>query len=133
MSDALGDAIAALGAVLEPMTGLVRWFDDPPEAISEFPAGMAFAVSGEITAVTSGFNRGLHKIRIAIYLSRTVLPTAVDAAKVWPYRIHTALVADQTLSGKVQAIVWPLSYRCGPMFYGGETHFGVAADVTVKI
>lgn len=133
MSDALEDAVGAVGTALAGMSGLVRWYDDPPEALNEFPCGMTFVSSGEITAVSDGFDRGLHTIRIGVYLARTVLPEAVDAAKVWPYRIHNALKADQTLGGTVKAVVWPLRYRCGPMVYGSETHFGVAADVVVKI
>ena len=133
MADVLEDAVAALGDALEGMTGLTRWYDEPPESLSEFPCGMAFVVSGEITAVSDGFDRGLHTLRIAIYLARAVLPEAVGAAKVWPYLIHNALKADQTLAGTVKAIVWPLSYRSGPMVYGSETLFGVAADVVLKI
>jgi hypothetical protein len=133
MADALEDAIAALGNALDGMTGLAAWHSNPPESLSEFPCGMAFVVSGEITAVSDGFDRGLHTVRIAIYLARAVLPEAVAAAKVWPYRIHNALTADQTLAGTVMAIAWPLRYRSGPMMYGAETLFGVAADVVLKI
>jgi len=131
--DVLQAAIAGAGAALAGMEGLARWHDDPPESLSEFPAGMVFSVSGEITAVSDGFDRGLHTLRVVVYLSRTVLPAAVDAAKVWPYRIHNTLKADQTLGGTVRAVVWPMSYRVGPLLYGSETHFGVAADVVVKV
>jgi hypothetical protein len=71
-------------------------------------------------------------LRVAVYLARTVLPDAVDAAKAWPYKIFDALRAEQTLGGTVQAVVWPLRYRMGPLVYGSETHFGVTADVVVK-
>jgi hypothetical protein len=133
MSDGLQDAIAGAGAALAGMTGLVRWHAEPPESLSEFPAGMVFSVSGEITAVSDGFDRGLHTLRVAVYLARAVLPEAVAAAQVWPYRVHNALKADQTLGGTVLAVVWPLRYRMGPMVYGSETLFGVAADVVVKV
>jgi hypothetical protein len=95
---------------------------------------MAFPVSGEITAVSDGFNLGFHTIRIAIYLARAVLPQAVDDAKVWPYRIFNALKADWTLGGTAKANRNAgITYRVGPMVYGGETLFGVAADVVMKV
>ena len=97
------------------------------------PRTIVFAVGGEITAVSDGFDRGLHTLRVAIYLARAVLPEAVDAAKVWPYRVFAALKADQTLGGTALAVVWPVRYRLGPMGYGSETLFGVAVDVVVKV
>jgi hypothetical protein len=133
MSDPLEDALTALGAVMDDLTGLTRWYDEPPESINEFPCGMAFITNGELTAVSDGLGRGFHTIRIAIYVQRQVLPDAVSAAKPWPYKVFRALAAHQGLSGTVTEIKWPVSYRVGPMMYGGDTHFGVSMDVTVKV
>jgi hypothetical protein len=133
MSDPLEAVLTALGAALGDMSGLVRWYDEPPESINEFPCGMAFIANGDLTTVSDGMARGLHTIRIAIYLQRQVLPTAVAAAKPWPYRVFRALAAHQKLSGTCDAIVWPGRYRVGPMQYGSDMHFGMTMDVTVKV
>lgn len=133
MSDPLEDVLTALGAALNGMSDLERWYDDPPESINEFPCGMAFLTSGELTTVSSGLARGLHTIRVAIYLQRQVLPDAAAAAKPWPYRVFRALAADQRLGGACDAMVWPVTYRVGPMQYGRDVHFGVALDLTVKV
>ena len=133
MSDPLEDVLTAMGAALDDLSGLVRWYDEPPESINEFPCGMAFITNGELTTISDGMARGLHTIRIAIYLQRQVLPDAVAAAKPWPYRVFRALAAHQKLSGTCDAIVWPGRYRVGPMQYGTDVHFGMTMDVTVKV
>ena len=133
MSDPLEDVLTELGEVVGVVDGLARWYDEPPESINEFPSGMAFIVSGELTTISDGMARGLHTIRIAIYLQRQVLPDAVAAAKPWPYRVFRALAASQKLNGTCDAIVWPGRYRVGPMLYGGDTHFGMTMDLIVKI
>jgi hypothetical protein len=133
MSDPLEAVLTALGTVLDDLSGLVRWYDEPPESINEFPCGMALITNGELTTISDGMARGLHTIRIAIYLQRQVLPDAVAAAKPWPYRVFRALAAHQKLSGTCDAIVWPGRYRVGPMQYGTDVHFGIAMDVTVKV
>ncbi len=132
MADALQDAIAALNTTLRAMTGIVRWYDDPPESLNEFPCGLSYAETGELTA-QGDWCRGLHTVRVNIYHSRQVLPTAINAAKVWPYRVMSALRADQTLGGTVAAIPWPLTYRCQPLQYGDQTHYGVTFAVVLKI
>lgn len=133
MSDPLEAVLTELSNVVGIVDDLVRWYDEPPENINEFPSGMAFSVSGELTTISDGMARGLHTIRIAIYLQRQVLPAAVGAAKPWPYRVFRALAVSQKINGTCDAIVWPCRYRVGPMLYGGDTHFGVAIDLTVKI
>ena len=70
---------------------------------------------------------------MVIYHSREVLPEAVDAAKVWPYRVFTALAADLTLNSTVDTLVWPLRYRFGPLPYAREMHYGLTLDIPVKI
>lgn len=134
MSDPLQDVITALGAKLAPMSGLVRWYADPPEALAEFPCALAFANNGDFTLHGGGWAIGRHTITINIYQSRQVLPVAIDAAKVWPYRVLTALAADVQLNSTVETWeVGPLRYRFGPLQYGSETHYGVSLDITVKI
>jgi len=134
MSDPLQDVITALGAKLGAMSGLTRWYSDPPEALAEFPCGLAFASAGDFTIQGGGWSIGRHTITVNIYHSRQVLPAAIDGAKVWPYRVLAALAADMHLNSKVEAIdVRPLAYRFGPLQYGSEIHYGVSFDLTVKV
>jgi hypothetical protein len=132
MADALQDALTALNTTLRAMTGIVKWYDDPPESLNEFPCGLSYAEAGEMTA-QGDWCKALHTVRVNIYQNRQVLPTAINAAKVWPYRLMNALRADQTLGGKVAAIVWPLSYRSQPLQFGEVVHYGVTFAVVLKI
>lgn len=134
MSDVLQDALTALNTTLAAMTGIARWYGDPPESINEFPCGVVWVESGELTA-QGDWCKALHVVRVNIYQTRQVLPTALDAAKLWPYRVMTALRADQTLGGKVAALVWPLTYRAGPLRYGAanEIYYGVSFALTIKL
>lgn len=134
MADALQDTLTALGVKMAAMTGLTRWYSDPPEALAEFPCGLAYANSGDFTLQGGGWAIGRHVLTINIYHSRQVLPSAIDAAKVWPYRVLAALAADMDISNTVETWdVAPLRYRFGPLPYGSETHYGVSFDITVKI
>lgn len=133
MANEIENVIEQLGVILGVMDDLERWYDDPPESISEFPCGLAYVESGEIKTVSSGWGQGLHTFRVALYLNRQVLPDAVDAAKPWPYRVFAALAAEQTLNGTVDAILWPLTYRVGPLAYGKDTHLGILFTLGVKI
>lgn len=130
--DPLRDALTELNTVLGAMPEIVRWYDDPPESLNEFPCGLSYAESGELTA-QGDWCKALHTVQVVIYHNRQVLPTAIDEAKMWPYRVMTALRANQTLSGKIAAIVWPLTYRCQPLRYGTALHYGVTFAVVLKI
>jgi len=133
MSDALDAAMTQLGVVLGAMSGLTRWYSDPPEALAEFPCGMAFANYGSLAVQSDGLGKGLHTVSVVIYQSRAILPEAIDAAKVWPYRIFAALAGHLRLNSTVDTIVWPMAYKFGPLQYGSEVHYGVTCDITLKI
>lgn len=136
MSDALDAALAALNTKLAAMTGIVRWYDDPPESLNEFPCGISYVSSGDLNPMAGSWSLGRHTITFNIYHSRQVLPTAIDAAKVWPYRVMTALAADMTLGGTVEtlsAAAPMLRYKFGPLQYGDSLHYGCTFDITVKI
>ena len=136
MSDALDDTLTALNAKLRAMTGIVRWYDDPPESLNEFPCGISYVSAGDLNPMAGGWSLGRHTLTFNIYHARQVLPTAIDAAKVWPYRVLTALAADLTLGGTVETLVAAppmLRYRFGPLQYGDNTHYGCTFDITAKI
>ena len=98
-------AIDGLRTAASGMAGLARTYDDPPESLSEFPACVVYARSGEMTAVSAGFGKDLHTLVVEVYESREMLAEAVDRAKVWPDRLKAAIVADETLGGSVEAVV----------------------------
>ena len=133
MATALENLLTQLGTTLSALTGLTRWYNDPPESISEFPAGMAYSRFGEMSVEAGGQGRSQHTVVIDIYNSRVVAPDAIDAAKVWPDRVHAALAADMTLGGYVANIVWPMRYTAGVMPYNNATHYGVRFEVTYKV
>jgi len=131
----LGEVLEALGQVLGDMPGLVRWFDQPPENMSEFPCAMAWVREGEIGEVSAGLSRGLHTVYVDIFQARTVLPEAIEKANGWPYRVFRRLQDNATLNGTVAAIVWPMRHRAGPMTYanGDAPYDGVRCEVSVKV
>ena len=126
-------AIDGLRTAASTMADLARTYTDPPESISEFPAVIAYSRDGQMEAQSAGLDKALHTIVVEVHESRQVLPDAVDRAKRWPDRFMAALRADETLGGSVTAIVWPVTYRSGPLVYGKETHYGVQFRVTVKV
>ena len=127
----LENAVTGLVGLLEEVVGLS--YDDPPESLNEFPVGIAYINSGEITFTASG-GYGLHLISVDIYHARQILPQAIDEVKQWPLAIFDALKADQSLGGAVSHVVWPIRYKAGPMFYGNtaEPYYGIHFDIQVK-
>lgn len=125
--------IAALLDTLGSVTGIVRAYDDPPEALNEFPCVIAYAFTGELNVMSAGLGKELHTLVVEVHHTRQLLPQAIDAAKVWPRRVLTALNDDLTLGGTVDAVVWPVRYRAGRLAYAEEVHYGVRFEVTVKV
>lgn len=126
----LETTVDGLVSVLGAMTGIERAYADPPESLNEFPCVIAFAGSGELTAVSAGLGKCLHTVIVEIHHSRQIIQEAIDEAKVWPDRALAALYAAQA-AGTV-AVVWPVRYEALPLPYNQETHYGVRLRVTVK-
>ena len=118
--------------MLGTVSGLVRIYADPPESINEFPSAIVWASRGELHSASDGFARNFHTIMIQVYHNRQVLPEAIDAAKVWPGLVHTAITADPTLGGAVMHVTYPIRYSCQPLRYGDREHYGVSFEMTVK-
>lgn len=129
----LAAACDSLKTLLGGASGIVRAYGDPPGSINEFPALIVYPFNGTLEAVSAGLNRGLHVIAVDIVQSRQSLADAVDMAKDWPEVVLAILVANQTLSGAVDAIVWPVNYKIMPMRYGQDMLFGARFEVRVKI
>lgn len=129
----LSDVLTGMVNALRGMDGLVRAYDNPPEALTEFPCLVVYAWRGEQKVISYGFGQSFHTIRVEVYLSRTLLPQAHTAALPWPKRIMDAMAADQRLGGACDAIVWPVSYQVGALSYGSETFLGVRYEIRVKV
>lgn len=129
----LASAISQLVEIANDINGVKRAYSDPPESISEFPAAIVYAGRGTLEGISSGLARHLHTIRIDILSSRQQLPQAISEAKGWPDALMTGLRADETLSGSVSAIVWPVNYEATAIPYNALTHYGMRFEVTVKI
>ncbi len=123
----LDAVIDTMRAHVAALSGLKRVYDDPPESLSEFPCAMVYAARGTMEANAAG-GRSFHTLYIDVYESRTVLPEAMDRAKVWPDRMYQRLKAATDLH-----IVWPMSYRAAPIEYNSVTHYGVRFEVQVKV
>lgn len=129
--------VANLRGVVAGLADMRRAYDDPPESINETPAAVIYVLRGELREVSHGFDQNTHTVAVEIYLSKTLLPQAVNQAKVWPERFLAALKADPDLDGSIAHIVWPITYRAGPIEYGtinGVAHryYGVRFEVTVR-
>lgn len=129
----LSAAITQLVTVAGNVSGVVRAYSDPPESISEFPAALVYANNGTLEGISNGLSRNLHTIRIDVLSSRQQLPQAVNEAKAWPDSLQARLRADETLSGTVSGIVWPVAYEAIALQYNNLTHYGMRFAVTVKI
>ncbi len=109
------------------LAGLARVYEDPPEAMSEFPGAIVYPFRGNYEFNAAG-GRSFHTVIVEIHHSRQVLPQAVDAAKVWPDRMYAELKTATDLH-----IVWPFNYTAAPLQYGSEVHYGVRFEVQVKV
>jgi hypothetical protein len=127
-------ALSGLNARLDTIAGL-HVHANPPESLNEFPCSITYMSSGEMTQASHGLARSLHTLVAEIYIQRTLLPQAMDEARMWPDAIYAALAADQTLGGAVDHIVWPLRYVARPASYGNieSVFYTVRFEVTVKV
>lgn len=126
MSDSLASVMAGLLNMLNQVPGLRRVWDRPPESMSEFPCAILYSYQGEIQNNAAG-GRSFHTVRIEIHHTRQVMPQALGEAEVWPGRVGNVLKTSSL------DIVWPVRYRCGPIDYANERHYGVQFDVLVKV
>lgn len=127
----LEGTVSALVQVLAGLDGIERAYDDPPEALTEFPCALAFAGSGSQEVVSDGLGKSLHTVIVEIHHSRQIVQEAIDAAKVWPDRLLQGLYRAQR-RGDLQ-IVWPVQYEALPLPYNQETHYGMRFRVTLKV
>lgn len=128
----LAAAIDGLRHAVGTVAGLRRVYADPPASINEFPAAIVFAASGELSETGAGAVN-LHTLIVEIYQEANVNPQAIDAAKVWPDAVLTAIRDDPTLGGSVAHVRYPITYRMAALQYNALTHYGVQFSVTVKV
>jgi hypothetical protein len=130
----LAAAVDGLRDAMRTVAGLRRVYDDPPGSINEFPSAIVFASSGELSDTGMGA-LALHTIIVEVYQDPAVTAAAIDAAKVWPDNVLTAIRDDPTLGGAVAHIRYPITYRMGPLQYNGgqQPHYGVTFNITAKV
>ncbi len=126
-------ACTQISRMLGTLTEIRRVYGDPPESLNEFPCAIVYPSSGEMSVLSAGLNKSLHMVTIDIVQARQSLPVAVDLAKGWPEKVFALFAADLQLSGTVDAIVWPLTYRVLPMRYGVDVLFGVRFELKLKV
>lgn len=126
MMDSLADTTVAFYNLLRLVPGLRRVWEKPPESMSEFPCAIIYPYQGELWSNAAG-GRSFHTVRIEIHHTRQVMPQALGEAEVWPGRLYEVL---RTASLDIQ---WPVRYRCGPIDYSNERHYGVQFDILVKV
>lgn len=119
----IDETVAALRTI---GSDTLRIFEAAPESMSEFPAAIVYPWEGEMTPNPAG-GRSFHTLRIEVHQSRTLLPVAITAAEVWPDVVMGAIKA------MTAHIVWPIKYRCGPIEYAGEKHYGVVFEIQIKV
>ena len=119
--------IDTLRTHVENLTGLERVYDDPPEAMNEFPCAIVYAFRGTYEPNAAG-GRSFHTLVTEIHQSRQVLPEAMDAAKVWPDRFYAELKGATDLH-----IVGPWTYIATGLQYATEMHYGVRFETQVKV
>lgn len=131
MTTPLKYAIDALLEAVGTIPGIERVYADPPEALSEFPCAIAYVSSGELSYFPGAYCT--HNIMLEIHHSRQILQTAIDEAKAWPDLVLTALVADGTFDGFVEAVVWPVTYDALALGYNSETHYGIRFRIPLML
>ena len=129
----LDGAIDGLRTVLSAMSGLSRTYADPPDSISQFPALIVYAREGEMSVASAGFGRSIHTLWADVVIGLQVMPLAIDSAKPYPDRAFALLRANQTLSGAVEHIIWPIRHRIIPVQYNNTVHLVCRIEVKVKI
>jgi hypothetical protein len=129
------DSKAAVMTILSGIAGITNVYAAPPINVSPemFPFFIGYPFEGEMTAVSHGFTKGLHKMVAELHQSSKVVPQALVAVEVWPERMLAALAADTTLAALNTHVVWPLVYKAGPLEYGKNVHYGMRFEITLKV
>lgn len=136
-------AIKGLNSIMRTIPGL-RVYDDPPESINQFPACITY-YRGSVMEFNAAGGTSFHTLFAEIYVSRQLLPQAVDAAKVWPDTLYQAIKsAGETWDGAISHVVSAngdtgrssnIEISAGPLRYGGpdQIYYGVQLIVRVKV
>jgi hypothetical protein len=97
----------------------------PPENISDyFPFLVGYTEGGEWSAITSNFKQVLCNIVLELHIGRKGdLPHEVEKAMSYADSIPEALIADQTLNGKVSHFE-RIIYSFGVLNYGETDTIG---------
>jgi hypothetical protein len=122
----LQDAIDQVIAVLRDVPGIRKAYDDPPEQITAFPAGVVFARSGSWKMAPVGAKTGLHNLVIQLHWDREVdLAHIVKEALPFADTVPNAVLLA-FLNNELPALQTfeDLTYEFKPLGWGGKATVG---------
>lgn len=132
MADELDNFITALTTVLGAVTGVEAAYENPPEALNEFPAVVPYFVRGDFSYGQSAPAIGLHTVHADLHISRSQLPTDEAAARPFILRFLIAIAGNLKMSATCDHCLLK-SYSYGRLGYAGKETFGGRFVLEVKI
>ena len=136
----LEEAATELMTLIGAVTDMKAAPDKPPESINMFPFAITYPVSGLIIQEGYKAYRNVATLSLEVHMSRTNLPTDVDALYPFLERISDVLMDpdNATLSSKVDTIVADeesggVAWTFGELDWGGTTTIGYRFLVQYKL
>ncbi len=136
MANELDDALAAIVAILREIDGLRNTPDFSPEAPTTFPLLVVSAGEGQWIKESSGQLRGLHKVRIGVYVPRKDLQRDIELVMPFGELIKDKLLVDENAHWSDTITTYddePVTYTFGPVNYAGSQLVGWTFSVPIKI
>ena len=136
MTNTVDDAIARLQALALQCTSVIIKAAPsyPVEDTSVLPLSIAHLSNGEITvgeASTIGFIPTV--VMVDFHFSRTSIKQAYQQCNLIFYEYSKRLAGDPTLNGKVDTIIFPVSWRVQPSQWDKVTTQLLRFSIPVKI
>jgi len=126
---ALEDAIKAVQELVMEIPGINAAPEYPPESVNIFPFAAGFAGSGAWEFGVAGEKKGMHNIRLQVFVSRKNLPTDIEAVTPFGELVSSKLMNNLTLHGYASTFR-RISYRFGPILWNDVDMVGW--DFTVE-
>lgn len=144
MANAIDNAIARLqniAAALStlPPTGTTMHAENdyPTEAAQPFPFCIAYLSAGRFRATNATVHHNFPTIKVEMHFSRVNLKQTYEQINAAALEFPKRLVADPTLDGAVQTIVFgqenEIEYAARPFEYGSIKSFVLEWDLPIKL
>lgn len=137
MAKSLANAISRCQVHALACSGMKAAPDDPPDNLSVFPFSVAYPERGQIFGESGNLIRGIHVIIVEIHVARTILKEAVKLAKGYVEEFSAKIVADPTLNGAVDNVLFEaeqqVTYEFGRLEWANTPTIGVRFHIPVKI